>query len=166
MAKSPAEDQGRSETLDRIRTYFEGKEAIYVEKGALRVRVSNIRFRDGGSEYSAGDYIEADIEEIPTPGLPVSLPGFDRRDGPRPLRWKIGTNIRVHPGFTPSYWSGPAYTGWSMRFSPKLIEGVVGLTSGFPQDQTPYLGYRQVLNYINNQDGESLRAFVKRDQSS
>jgi hypothetical protein len=53
-----------------------------------------------------------------------------------------------------------------MRFSPKLIEGVVGLTSGFPQDQTPYLGYRQVLNYINNQVGESLRAFVKRAQSS
>jgi hypothetical protein len=166
MAKSPAEDQGRSETLNRIRTYFEGKEAIYIEKGALRVRVSNIRFRDGGPAYRAGDYIEAHIEEIPTPGLPVNLPGFDRRAGPRPLRWKIGTNIRVHPGFSPSYWSGPAYTGWSMHFWPKLIEGVVGLASGFPQDQTPYRGYRQVLDYINNQAAESLRAFVKRAQSS
>jgi hypothetical protein len=45
---------------------FEGREAIYVEKGALRVRVSDLR----------GDvaqlYILAEVEEIPTamPSLP------------------------------------------------------------------------------------------------
>jgi hypothetical protein len=141
------------ETLDKIRACFEGKEAIYIEKGALRVRVSNIRYDDLKGE---AEYIEAEIEEILTPGLPVSLPGYDRRDRPHPLRWKIGTNIKVQPHFSPYYWSSPPYVGWSMHFSPKLIEGVVELASGFPQDQPPYNGYRQIQSYISHQIGEVL----------
>jgi hypothetical protein len=87
LGRASAEHWGRLETLDEIRTYFEGKEAIYIEKGALRVRVSNIRYADLEGE---AEFIEAEIEEIPTPGLPVSLPGYDRREQPRPLRWRIG----------------------------------------------------------------------------
>jgi hypothetical protein len=149
------------ETLDKIRTCFEGKEAIYIEKGALRVRVSNIGCADLNGE---AEFIEAEIEEIPTPGLPVSLPGYDRREQPRPLRWRIGTNIKVQP-VGRYYWSSPPYVGWSMNFCPKLIEGVVELASGFPQDQPPGLGYHQIHSYIRHQFCESIRAYVKRAQS-
>jgi hypothetical protein len=158
MPNAPAEDQTRSEILDKIRKYFEGKEAIYIEKGALRVRVSNIR------QTNFDDYIEADIEEIPTSGLPVSLPGYDRRNQPRPLRWKIGTNIKVHPHFFPHYWTSAPYVGWSMRFSPKLIEGIVELASGFPPEQLSYYGYHQVQSYIDDQLRKSFRTSVKRAQ--
>jgi hypothetical protein len=146
------------ETLDKIRACFEGKEAIYIEKGALRVRVSNIRYDDLKGEA----VIEAEIEEILTPGLPVSLPGYDRRDRPRPFRWKIGTNVKVHPYYSRDFWSSPPYVGWSMHFSPEIIEGVVNLALGFPQDQSPDIGYRRIQSFINRQTCESLKDGVKR----
>jgi hypothetical protein len=145
--EASAEDQRRSETLHRTRAYFEGKEAIYIEKGALRVRISNIRYSDTKSER---DLIEAEIEEIPTPGLPVSLPGYDRRDRPRPLRWKIGKNIKHSPHFAPQYWAGGPYAGWSMYFSPKLIQGVIELASEFPQDQSGIHSYRLIHKCIRH----------------
>jgi hypothetical protein len=136
------------ETLDKIRACYEGKEAIYIEKGALRVRVGNIRFDNLKGE---SEYVEAEIEEIPTPGLPVSLRKYDRGAEPRPLRWRIGTNIKVHPYYSPDYWSSPPYVGWSMYFSPELIKGVVDLASGFPQDQPLDVGYRRIMTFINRQ---------------
>ncbi len=60
-----------------LRDRFEGREAIYVEKGALRVHVTNIRV-DGLS-------VGADVEEIITPGLGV------------------GMFTREHPPVTPPY---------------------------------------------------------------
>jgi len=149
LAKAPAEDRDPLGTLDKIRECFEGKEAIYIEKGALRVRVSNIYYDNLKGE---SEYIEADIEEIPTPGLPVSLPRHDHRDQPRPLRWKIGTNIKVQPYYSPDYWDSPPYVGWSMYFSPKIIEGVVAFAAGFPQDQPLDIGYRRIMSFINRQE--------------
>jgi hypothetical protein len=146
-----AGDQGRLATLDKIRTYFEGKEAIYIEKGALRVRVSNIGYADFAGEV---EYVEAELEEIPTPGLPVHVSGYDRRGRPRPLRWKIGTNLKFNPHFSRLFWSSGPYGGWSMHFYPKLIEGVVELASEFPRDQEPFHGYRLILKYISRQTGK------------
>lgn len=60
-----------------LRDRFEGREAIYVEKSALRVHVTNIRV-DGLS-------VGADVEEIITPGLGV------------------GMFTREHPPVTPPY---------------------------------------------------------------
>ena len=75
------------ERIAQVRSWFEGRQALYLEKDILLVRVSNIR---------GGDYIEADIEEIPTVGLPVFvLPVYDRSGQPRPLRWEIGTNFET-----------------------------------------------------------------------
>jgi hypothetical protein len=47
-----------SPLIQEVRATFEGREAIYIEKGALRVRVSNIR----GSASQA--IIAAEVEEI------------------------------------------------------------------------------------------------------
>ena len=161
MAKAPAEDRDPLEALDKIREFFEGKEAIYIEKGALRVRVSNIHYDNLKGE---SEYVEVDIEEIPTEGLPVSLPKYDRREEPRPLRWKIGTNIRVHPWYFADYWDSPSYVGWSMYFSPELIEGVVALASSFPQDQPSEIGYRRIMSFITRQTRESLEGGLKRTE--
>jgi hypothetical protein len=62
MAKDSEEDKSGLERVGKIRAWFEGREAIYLEKDVLLVRVSNIH---------GGEYIEADVEEIPTAGLPV-----------------------------------------------------------------------------------------------
>ena len=47
----------------RLRTIFENRDAIYIEKGALKVRVSNIR------ASKLRRILWAEIEEVPTPGL-------------------------------------------------------------------------------------------------
>jgi hypothetical protein len=69
--------------VEQVRRLFEGREAIYVEKGALRVKVSDIR----------GDVarllISAQVEEIPTPGFPVGSFHAIRRLQPSSLRWSI-----------------------------------------------------------------------------
>src|SRR5258708_32915019 len=66
-----------------LQTRFEGREAIYVEKGALRVRVSNIRPRGGFS-------IRAEAEEIATPGLEMGMFHRPRLPGAGPVRWRFG----------------------------------------------------------------------------
>jgi hypothetical protein len=53
-----------SANCERLRNAFENREAIYVKRGALRVRVTNIRAN------AAVQAISADIEEIPTTGFP------------------------------------------------------------------------------------------------
>jgi hypothetical protein len=83
MARDYEADAGHAATVEKIRTSFEGRQAIYIEKGAIRVSVSNIRSADLG-------VILADIEEIPTAGFQ----NLDSRHGPRPrphpLRWRLG----------------------------------------------------------------------------
>jgi hypothetical protein len=148
LAKASVEARDPLETLANIRGCFEGKEAIYVEKGALRVRVGNIRHDHLRGE---SEVIEADIEEIPTSGLPVSLPGYDRRDQSRPLRWRIGTNIILCPHYSRHHWSSPTYVGWSMYFSPEIIRGVVNLASKFPHDQVLGIGYSRIMIFISHQ---------------
>lgn len=97
MAGDYEADAGHAATVEKLRASFEGREAIYLEKGAIRVRVSNIRSADLGT-------ILADIEEIPTAGFPIWI-----RGGPRPrshpLRWTyqivlnrcLGAPARSHP---------------------------------------------------------------------
>src|ERR1035438_6113927 len=63
-----------SPEVQRVQASFEGREAIYIEKGVVRVRVSNIR-------ATMPQVIEADVEEIPTPGLGVGR--FDKSNRER-----------------------------------------------------------------------------------
>lgn len=69
-----------SRNCEVLRARFEGREAIYVEKDALRVRVTNIRF--------LGQSVGADVEEIMTrPGEEASRcrrhPSHTRSHGTR-----------------------------------------------------------------------------------
>ena len=65
---------------DELRKSFENREAIYIEKGALRVRVRSIRANPDAEVVSAA------IEEVPTPGLRTGI-FHDMIEGP--LRWEI-----------------------------------------------------------------------------
>ena len=135
-------DAGHAATVEKVRASFEGREAIYLEKGAIRVRVSNIRSADLGT-------ILADIEEIPTAGFPIWIRGGGPRPRSHPLRWTIGTSSIRH--FSADSWSSPPYVGWTLYFSPKLIEEIVALVSRFPENDPPHLGYGEILTYIDNQ---------------
>ena len=53
--------------VEQLRARFEGREAIYVEKGALRMRVSDIR---GDTSQL---HISAEVEEIPTGAFPAGV---------------------------------------------------------------------------------------------
>jgi hypothetical protein len=142
MARDYEADIHNAATVEKLRASFEGREAIYIEKGAIRVRVSNIRSADLGT-------ILADIEEIPTAGFPIWIRGGGPPPRSHPLRWTIGTSLIRH--LSADSWSSPPYVGWTLYFSPKLIEEIVALVSRFPENHPPHLGYGEILTYIDNQ---------------
>jgi hypothetical protein len=98
-------------SFQELRSRFEGREAIYVDRGAWHVRVSDIRLQPRFQ-------VLAEIERLPTPGLDV--PVFHRPAGPvPPARWKTGAGYLT--GFTETSWSC-GYGGWSLYFCPKFIQ--------------------------------------------
>ena len=151
MAKDYEAGAGHAATVEKLRASFEGREAIYLEKGAIRVRVSNIRSADLGT-------ILADIEEIPTAGFPIWI-----RGGPRPrshpLRWTIGTSLIKH--FSADSWSSPPYVGWTLYFSPKLIEAIVDLVTRFPENHSPLLGHGEILICLNKQLSDRVKPLFR-----
>jgi hypothetical protein len=152
MAMDYEADAGHAATVEKVRASFEGREAIYLEKGAIRVRVSNIRSADLGT-------ILADIEEIPTAGFPIWIRGGGPRPRSHPLRWTIGTSLIRH--FSADSWSSPPYVGWTLYFSPKLIEEILALVSRFPENHLPHLGYGEILTYVDNQSLDRVQALSK-----
>lgn len=141
MARDYEADAGHAATLEKVRAAFESREAIYIEKGAIRVRVSNIRSADLGT-------ILADIEEIPTAGFPIWIRGDGPRPRSHPLRWTIGTSVIRN--FYADSWSSSRYVGWTLYFSPKLIESIVDLVTRFPENHPPHLGYGELLPVSTN----------------
>lgn len=77
-------DSKSTSNYEVLRTRFEGREAVYMEKGALRVRVTNIHLLHA----EQGSTMAADVAEIPTPGLGVGLFPW-HRPGTSPCRWNI-----------------------------------------------------------------------------
>jgi hypothetical protein len=127
--------------VEQLRARFEGREAIYVEGGALRVKVSDIR----------GDvarlFISAEVEEIPTAGFPTGAFYEIQRLEPSPLRWHIEggylttfSNHRWHMG----------YGGWSLFFAPRIVDGILSLALRFPDNLDPDERYREVLDYLKD----------------
>ena len=58
--------------VEKARSFYEGKEAIYIERGALRVRVNSVRVEIVHvNTNDLQEYLAFDLEEIPTPRLPV-----------------------------------------------------------------------------------------------
>lgn len=124
-----------------LRTRFEGREAIYVEKGALRVRVSNIHNVHEAQCSSIG----ADVEEILTPGLRVGLfPPY--RPGRSPLRWTIAGDPTSFSD--QSWWMG--YGGWCLEFAPEFFQAVIDFAARRPNSADPCEGYSEVCRMLNN----------------
>lgn len=119
---------------EELRTRFEGREAIYVECGALRVRVNNIHPRGGFR-------IRADAEEIPTPGLGVGMFHRPPPIGTNHLRFKIGAGYLTT--FSQQSWK-LGYGGWSLYFAPEIIQAVVGFAAQLPKNADPDESYRHM----------------------
>lgn len=123
---------------EELRRRFEGREAIYVEKGALRVRVTNIR-------SPGGSHIKADVEEIITSGLGVGMFHGMRQPGDAPLRWSIGAG-NLTTCSAQSWEMG--YGGWTLFFAPGVVQAVVECAAQFAPDADPHDGYRAVTRLL------------------
>lgn len=119
-----------------LRARFEGREAIYVEKGALRVRVTNIR--------SVGLSVRANVEEIITPGLGVGFLAREHSPITGPRRWDIGGDPT---SYTDDSWS-MGYGGWTLYFDPEFIQAVIDFAARRPNNADPYEGYMAVCNMV------------------
>jgi hypothetical protein len=130
-----------AEMCDRLRTRFDGRQAIYVEMGVLRVRVVKIRPRVDRR------IVSAEVEEIPTAGLGVGVfPAW--REGRNPLRWKIDAGYLTT--FSDDCWS-MGYGGWSLFFETALIQDVVDLAARFSDGLCPGKEYEETLRHLYTQ---------------
>lgn len=104
---------------------FRGKEAIYIEGGVLRVRVTHI------SMSVTKRLIYADIVEVPTEGLGLGM--FDHRiTGVQGIRrFRIGAGYLTTVG--DNTWA-MGYGGWMLFFSPKFVNDVVELAAQLSRD--------------------------------
>ena len=121
---------------------FEGREAIYIEKGALRVRVSRVKVD------LTEQMMTAQVDEICTPGLGFVMAHTRAFDEKLPRRWQIGASALAGASFSERRWSGGIHVGWSLFFDPEVIAGVVQLAASFPTDLHPSLCYRRVLKVL------------------
>lgn len=137
-----------SNATSKLQANFEGKEAIYVEKGALLVRVSDIR--GPGLRQT----VAAQIDEVPAPGLGVG--GFDssrlKRNGP--LRWTIRAGYLTE--FSDYCWN-MGYGGWSLYFEPRLVQSVLQLAAQFPADLDIIQRYTEIVRFLQ-QDQSVVQA--------
>ncbi len=101
----PDDDRAR-----QLQTLFCAREAIYVEKGALRVRMNSIH-RDVEKLV-----ISAELSEIPTPGFPARVFCAVLEYEPSPQRLTIGA------GFMSDFSDSTRYMGYGGRSS--LLQGL------------------------------------------
>jgi hypothetical protein len=128
-----------TKNCEELRLRFESREAIYVEQGALRVRVKNIQAR--------GFRISAEAEEIVTQGL-----GVGRFDGPcgrhtPPRRWKFIAGYLT--SFSAQSWQ-MGYGGWSLYFAPRIVQGVIDFAVQLPRDRDAHDAYRQLCSLLRD----------------
>ncbi len=133
--------------VKQVRGLFEGRESIYVEKGALRVKVSDVR----------GDvarlFISAEVEEIPTAGFPAGAFYEIQRLEPSPMRWSIEGGYLTT--FSDHTWH-MGYGGWSLFFAPRIVDGILSLALRFPDNLDPLQRYREVLDYLKDHEAYEL----------
>ena len=126
--------------VQELRKNFEGREAIHVERGALRVRVSGIR--------AVGDRFVADVEEVPSAGLQNSL--LHRAHGgiAGPLKWQVSP--RFSEVGRESEWVA---RDWSLIFDPQIVQGLVELAARWPDDLPGLARYCEVGCYLMERPG-------------
>jgi hypothetical protein len=126
----------------RLVQLFEGREGIYLEKGITRVRVFDL------DAEVPRRYVSAQVEELPTPELRCR-PGLGSpEDAARPpRRWEIGAGYLST--FCEHYWD-VGYGGWSLFFSPSVIDTVIRRARELPADLSPHEQYTAILmDYLN-----------------
>ena len=126
-----------SENYEKLRDAFEGREAIYIEKRVLRVRVTNIRCT------VATRYIRADVDEVPTPNLASGIPHGDQ---PKPHRWRIGAGSLTT--FSENRWD-MGYGGWSLFFAAEVLNGLTNLAADWPADLDAGERYRRAIDFLD-----------------
>jgi hypothetical protein len=98
-----------------LRRALEGREAIYNEKGAALVRVSEIhRHRDRNC-------ISATVIRLPSAGMPVN-----RYMMPR---WGISAGYLTRASSV--YWTS-GYGAWTLYIDPEIVSGARTIACGFP----------------------------------
>ena len=115
---------------EAIRRNFENQEAIYIEGGALRVRVMNIQ--------ASVKYLTAQVEEIPTPGLVYIS-----------HEWEIGAGSLTT--FSDHTWA-MGYGMWTLFFATRVVQGVVDLASRWPENLDYGSRYNEVLRWLEDHD--------------
>jgi hypothetical protein len=138
--------------LEHIRDSYENREAIYVEKGALRVRVHNIQIDTHRCK------MEAEVEELFTPGLGAGIFYKPVWNEGRPRRWSIAGDLTSC--FDVIWMMG--YGGWALCFARPVVDGVVALAAQWPTDLDPRERYSQVVRWLgeyNVYDPQPKRLF-------
>lgn len=133
------DEQGSRLLTTLLRGRFTGREALYLEKGVLRVSVVDVE------AHLRGRWAKAVVEEVPTPGLPRSL--FARL-GPieaGPLRWSLTSGYLTAVSRT--QWT-VGYGGWSLFFAAEAVEGVVRLAAGWPPALDAHARYDEVVHWL------------------
>jgi len=120
---------------ERLREAFEGRDAIYVEKGVLRVRVTNIRYN-----VAARD-IAADIEEVSSQWAGGYF--FGHRENPR--RWKISCGSDTT--FSEHTWK-MGYGGWSLFFAPEIMTGLAAVANDWSTELGAHERYTRALHFL------------------
>lgn len=130
-----------SARCEKLRQTFEGREAILIEKGVVRVRVSHIEAKP--LERS----IAAEVRAIPTRGLPAGSLYYHAAH-------RAGQPFRISGGyltcFSDHVWR-MGYGGWTLLFAPQIVEGVVHLASRLPEDLDPFARYDEIARWLATQ---------------
>jgi hypothetical protein len=138
--------------FEQLRKSFENREAIYIEKGALRVRVSNIQ------ADTHKRWVKAEVEEIFTPGLGAGLFYKGTWNEGSPRRWEIGAgDLTTYSDYT---WA-MGYGGWYLFFATRVLEGVVDLAAQWANDLDAIARSSQVAHWLVDHDAyeQSRRLF-------
>jgi len=126
--------------IEKLRSSFENKQAIYVEKGALLVRVTDI------TVSMSSCHIMAQAQEVKTPGLGVGMFAQTLKSK-RPLSWQFGGCITE---FAQNFWA-MGYGGWLLFSEPNLVAEVARLAGSFPPELDDWQRYKQVTDIVHDQ---------------
>jgi hypothetical protein len=139
--------------LQHLRDLFEDKEAIYIEKGAVHVKVSNIRIgrvslpQRVASTAPNPVTVLADVDVIPTPSFPTGR--FCER--PSLVHWEIGAGDETR--VSENTWrTGAGYICWSLFFAPRIVQGVLNLAQQFPDALDAHRRYKEIWRYLYDHD--------------
>ncbi len=121
---------------ERLREAFEGRLAIYVEKGIVPVRVTHIRYNVTRRRVSA------QVEEVPDPQLASGI--FFGHEG-HARRWTIESGYLTT--FSAHTWSA-GYGGWSLYFEPEIISGLRRLATEWPRELHAGQRYERALEFV------------------